>query len=122
MKMEEITVKNVEYFILENVFSNVNFRQNEKYYKDKSVVELKEMFKFEVRYKQSKTHNYLTVRVCLRLIDIDELSHYSACCLFSDFMNIFDLENISSSDVSLGFYASQDFEFELELTLWETVK
>ena len=120
MMVRDLTLKQFKEFALENVFSQFNFQYAEEYYRERlDDEELEAMFSYKILNRlNTKTYPNLTFRLGLKHEDIDEISFYFVKSFFEDFVNNSDLQDLQNTHVSFDFYSTQDYEFELSLTLW----
>lgn len=118
--VRDLTLKQFKEFALENVFSEFNFQYAEEYYRERLDDEgLEDMFSYKIVNRLNvKTYPNLTFRLGLKHEDIDEISFYYVKSFFEDFVKSSNLKDLESTHISFDFYSTQDYEFELSLTLW----
>ena len=124
MMVRDLTLKQFKEFVLENVFSKFNFQYSEEHYRERlNDEELEAMFSYElINHLHNKTYPNLTFRLGLKHEDIDEISSYYIKSLFEDFVSNSDLQDLQNTVTSFDYYSTQDYEFELTLSLWVNTK
>lgn len=123
MKIEDLTLRNFQDYIFENLEKEISF-QNSKEIKALD----KEEFLFE-RFELTKTdhlkseeYGWVSFRIYINLNDIDEINNHSTQSLLEGFVRKHKLENLKMAFYNLGYFCTNDNQFELELNLCRKLK